>query len=103
MPIIDVPGIEQLEPFLTSGHLDAHHKDVTMEALRYPGGPTTRNGRASFLMGHDVHGDAILGCVGSTWQSEGKCTYSNVPLSCFHRYDLIPNFSCFTAARERRG
>ena len=79
--------MKQFEP--SKNHPDLCSKDGPMEALRNPGRLTLRNERASFLVGHAVHGDAILATVGSTWASEGRCIYNNFTLSCFHRYDSV--------------
>lgn len=84
--ISEVELVEQVEP--SKNYPDLCSKDGPMEALRNPGGLTLRNERASFLVGHAVHGDAILATVGSTWASEGRCIYNDFTLSCFHRYDL---------------
>lgn len=91
LPKVNVPEVElveQVEP--PKNYPDLCSKDGPMEALRNPGRLSLRNERASFLVGHAVHGDAILASVGSTWASEGRCIYNDFTLSCFHRYDL-PN------------
>jgi hypothetical protein len=61
-------------------------KDCMLQATCCHPEGTTKNERASFLIGHPIHGNAILACVGSSWQSEGKCDCSDITLNLYHRY-----------------
>jgi hypothetical protein len=83
LPAVDVPCINQPEPFME--HLDPSSKHVIVEAPLLSEGHV-KNERASFLVGHLVDGDAILATAGSTWQSDGRCIYADFNLSCFHRF-----------------
>lgn len=46
---------------------------------------TNRNKRASNILGFPVYGDAILANVGSSWKLEGKLSFGDVSLPCYHR------------------
>ncbi|KAH9574488.1 hypothetical protein CY35_01G060500 [Sphagnum magellanicum] len=63
-------------------------KDCMLQATCCHPEGTTKNERASFLIGHPIHGNAILACVGSSWQSEGKCDCSDITLNLYHRLML---------------
>ena len=50
-----------------------------------------RNKRASDILDFPVYGDAILANVGSSWKLEGKLSFGDVSLSCYHRCVLTFN------------
>ncbi len=50
-----------------------------------PHSPNERNERASWVAGHAVNGNAIVACVGTTYQSLGKLTWADVTAEEWHK------------------
>lgn len=54
----------------------------------------SRNAKASFVSGLDIHGDAIVTSVGYSWTSH-DLEHDDVTLKSFFRFLLLPTFAPF--------
>jgi len=65
----------------------------------------SRNARASYICGQDIHGDAILASVGYRWKSD-DLDYDDVTVNSFYRsllsYRSVLCLICFLSTSSSR-